>query len=174
MPDQPLNQRAAERALGAYLGDDPPDLGPLRAVAERAELADAVAGLTDSYGRPLAADDPLTPLAQEVARALTEAGFTLHHCAPEHPRYRFGGVCLLPVARCHDPGGRGGIVVSWTVHDLLSLDWDRGLEYHEAHEVMNGALAQVLDALRYQVWPFGLGGAWIVTGHREARPEAGR
>jgi len=29
---------------------------------------------------------------------------------------------------------------------------------------MNGALAQVLDALGYQVRPFGLGGAWIVTG----------
>jgi hypothetical protein len=29
---------------------------------------------------------------------------------------------------------------------------------------VNGALAQVLDVLGYQVWPFGLGGAWIVTG----------
>jgi len=31
---------------------------------------------------------------------------------------------------------------------------------------MNGALAEVLDALGYQVSPFGLGGAWIVTGRR--------
>ena len=47
-------------------------------------------------------------------------------------------------------------MVSWTTHDLLSLDWDRWSEYHGAHEVMNGAIAQVLDALSDQVWPFGL------------------
>lgn len=57
-------------------------------------------------------------------------------------------------------------MVSWTTHDLLSLDWDRWSEYHGAHEVMNGALAQVLDALGSQLWPFGMGGAWIVTGRK--------
>jgi hypothetical protein len=72
----------------------------------------------------------------------------------------------LRTARGHAPDGRGGVVVSWTPHDLLSLAWDRGNEYHAAHDVMNGALAQVLDALGYQLWPFGLGGAWIVTGRR--------
>jgi hypothetical protein len=159
-----LNQLRTGYATDAYTGDEPPDLGPLRALAERAELTGAVSRLCDSYGRPLPADDPLAPLAHDVARALTEAGFTLHHCAQGHPLNRLGGVCLLPVARGHDPGGRGGVVVSWTTHDLLSLDWDRWSEYHGAHEVMNGALAQVLDALGYQVWPFGLGGAWIVTG----------
>jgi len=65
-------------------------------------------------------------------------------------------------------------VVSWTTHDLLSLDWYRWSEYHGAHEVMNGALARVLDALGYQVRPFGLGGAWIVTGRRDGWEEAGR
>ena len=65
-----------------------------------------------------------------------------------------------PVARIHDPGGKGGIVVSWTTHNLLSLDWDRWAEYHGAHEVMNGAVAQVLDALRYQLRPFG----WAARG----------
>lgn len=78
--------------------------------------------------------------------------------------YRLGGVCLLPIARDHDPGGRGGVVVSWTTHDLPSLDWDRRNEYHGAHEVTNGALGQVLCALGYQVWPYDLGGAWFVTG----------
>src|ERR1017187_6122441 len=153
-----------DHAADAYLVDEPPDLGPLRALAERAELADAVAGLADGNGCRLADSDPLAPLARQIARDLVEAGFTLHHCAQHYPLYRLGGVCLLPVASGHDPGRRGGGVGSWTTHDLLSLDWNRWTEYHGAHEVMNGALAQVLDALGYQVWPFGLGGAWIVTG----------
>jgi hypothetical protein len=153
-----------DHAADAYLGDEPPDLGPLRALAERAELADAVSGLTDGYGCGLADSNPLAPLARRIARDLVEAGFTLHHCVQHHPLYRLGGVCVLPVASGQDPNGRGGVVVCQTTHDLLSLDWDRWTEYHGAHEVMNGALAQVLDALGYQVWPFGLGGAWIVTG----------
>jgi hypothetical protein len=37
---------------------------------------------------------------------------------------------------------------------------------------MNGALAEVLDALGFQVWPFGLGGAWIVTGRRPGWDQA--
>jgi hypothetical protein len=168
-----LDRLRADHTGEMYLGEAP-DLVPLRDLAEREELADAASRLADSYGRPLSADDPLAPLARELARVLTEAGFTLHHCVQGHPLYRLGGVCVLPVARGHDPNGRGGVVVSWTAHDLLSLDWDRTIEYHGAHEVMNGALAQVLDSLGYQVWPFGLGGAWIVTGRREGRQEAGR
>jgi hypothetical protein len=171
MPEDRLSQFRAGYAADAYLEEEPPDLGPLRAVAGREELADAVARVADAYGRPLPADDPL---AGDVARSLTEAGFSLHHCAREHRLSRLGGVCLLPVARSHDPGGRGGVAVSWTTHDLLSLDWDRWNEYHGAHEVMNGALAQVLDALEYQVWPFGNGGAWIVTGRKAGWQESGR
>jgi len=148
----------------ASQGDVPPDLGPLRALAEAAELADAIAGLTDSYGRPIPANDPMHPLARDIARALTEAGFTLHHCAQHHPLYRLGGVCLLPVARGHDPDGKGGVVVSWTTHNLLALDWGRWLAYHGTQDAMNGALSEVLDALGFQVSPFGMGGAWIVTG----------
>lgn len=52
-----------------------------------------------------------------VARSLVEAGLTLHHGAPWHPLRRLGGVCLLPVARTCDPGGHGGIVVSWTAQE---------------------------------------------------------
>lgn len=58
--------------------------------------------------------------------------------------------------------------MSWTTHDLLSLDWARWNEYQGAHETMNAALAQVLNALGYQASPFGMGGAWIVTGRRPA------
>ena len=39
---------------------------------------------------------------------------------------------------------------------------------------MNGALSEVLDALGFEVWPFGLGGAWIVTGRRTGWEAAGR
>ena len=139
------------------------DLGPLWEAAEAAELAEATAGLTDGSGGPLPAEDPLRPLACAVARALTEAGFTLHHCAQHHPRYRLGGVCLLPVAVGHAPESKAGVVVSWTTHDLLSLDWCRWPEYHGTQGVMNGALGQVLGVLGFQVAPFGSGGAHIVT-----------
>ena len=42
-----------------------------------------------------------------------------------------------------------------------------------AQGVMNGALSEVLDALGFEVSPFGLGGAWIVTG-RSRDEEPGR
>ena len=45
---------------------------------------------------------------------------------------------------------------------------------HSAHDAMNRALAQVLEALGYQPQPFGTGGAWIVTGHRPGWAEAGQ
>ena len=172
MPDDRLYEVRAAYAANAYLADEPPDLGLMRALAEREELAEAASGLADGYGRPLSADSPLAPLAADVARALTEAGFTLHHCGQDHPQYRLGGVCLLPVAR--HPSGSDGVVVSWTTHSLLLFDWDRWNEYHGVHEVMNGALVQVLDALGFQVSPFGTGGAWIVTGRKAGWQETGR
>jgi hypothetical protein len=103
--------------------DGPPDLGALRPLAKREELAGAAGRLADAYGRPLRDDDPLRPVASDIARALTEAGFTLHHCPQHHPLYRLGAVCLLLVTAGHDPDGRGGVGISWTAHDLLSLDW---------------------------------------------------
>jgi hypothetical protein len=42
----PLNQLRRGYAEGDYLGDVPPDLGPLRALAETAEFAEAVAKLS--------------------------------------------------------------------------------------------------------------------------------
>jgi len=148
----------------------PPDLRPLRALAEREELADARAHLADALGHPLPADDPDAPLARDVAAALTEAGFTLHNCAPHHPQYRLGGVCVLPIPARHNPDGQAGIAVSWTTHNLLTLDWDRGREHNDTQQAMNRALASVLKALGYQVQPFGPGGASLVTGSRAVRP----
>ena len=67
------------------LAEEAPDLGPLQEAAVAAELAEAMSGLTDTSGGMLPARDPLRPLACAVARELTEAGFTLHHCARHHP-----------------------------------------------------------------------------------------
>jgi len=145
------------------LDEEAPDLGPLQEAAEAAGLAEAASGLTDGSGGPMPAEDPLRPLACAVARALTEAGFTLHHCARHHPRHRLGGVCLLPVTAGRAPQRKAGVVVSWTTHDLLSLDWCRWHQYHGTQEVMNGALGHVLGVLGFQVAPFGSGGAHIVT-----------
>ena len=154
---------------GDFDGDlQPPDLRPLRALAEREELADARARL--AHGLP--ADDPNVPLARDVAAALTEAGFTLHDCAPHHPGYRLGGVCLLPIPSRHNPDGQGGIAVSWTTHNLLALDWERGREREGTQQAMNRALASVLKALGYKVSPFGTGGASLVTEPRRSGPTA--
>jgi hypothetical protein len=119
-----------------------PDLGPLRAAAEAAELVQAVSGLVRIDGCRLADSDPLAPLARDVARSMTEAGLTVHHCARHHPLYRLGGVCLLAV-----PAGpadsHAGIAVSWTAHNLLLLDWDRYGTYIGTQQAMNTALGGV-------------------------------
>ena len=64
--------------------------------------------------------------------------------------------------------------MSWTTHDLLSLDWDRWDIYHDTHQAMNSVLARVLGTLGYPVKPFGSGGASLVTGHRAKDEETGR
>jgi hypothetical protein len=97
---------------------------------------------------------------------VTEAGLRLHHCLRHHPLYRLGGACVLAVP----PGladGRAGIRVSWTPHNLLVLDWDQYGTYAGTQQAMNTALGGVLRAFGYLVTPFGSGGAWLVTGHRE-------
>ena len=150
-----------------------PDLGPLRAAAEAAELAQAVSGLVSADGYRLAGSDPLAPLARAIARSLTEAGLPLHRCARHDPRYRLGGICLLPVP-AGPADGRAGIAVSWTAHSLLRLDWDRYGTYTGTQQAMNTALGGILRAFGYPAEPFGSGGAWLVTGHRGQDPGAGR
>ena len=150
-----------------------PDLGPLRAAAEAEAVAQAACGLVSIDGCRLADNDPLASLARRIARSVTEAGLPLHHCPRHHPLYRLGGVCVLAVP----PGladGRAGITVSWTPHNLLVLDWDRYGTYTGTQQAMNTALAGVLRAFGYLAAPFGSGGAWLVTGHRDDDPGAGR
>ncbi len=66
-----------------------PDLAALRAAAGDAEFAEAEARLVSACGYPLA---DAGPLARDLARSLTEAGLSLHHCAAHDPLYRLGGV----------------------------------------------------------------------------------
>ncbi len=148
-----------------------PEPGPLRAAADAAELAQAVSGLVRIDGCRLADTDPLAPLTRDIARSLTEAGLTVHHCAPHDLLYRLGGVCLLAVP-AESGTCNGGITVSWTVHNLLLLDWDRYGTYTSTQQAMNTALGGVLRAFGYPITPFGSGGAWLVTGRRGT--EAGR
>lgn len=149
-------------------GFQPPDLRPLRELAEREELADARACLGAGFGNPLLVGDTNAPLARYVAEALTEAGLSLHYCAPRHPQHRLGGVCLLPVPSHHNPDGQGGVAVSWTAHKLLALDWQRRREHQGTQQTMNRALASVLKALGYRVQPFGTGDASLVTEPRRS------
>ncbi len=150
-----------------------PGLGPLRAAAEAAELAQAASGLVSIDGCRLADTDPLAPLARRIARSMTEAGLPLHHCPRHHPLYRLGGVCLLAVpAGLAD--GRAGIAVCWTAHRLLLLDWDRYGTYTGTQQAMNTAIGGILRAFGYLAEPFGSGGAWLVTGDRDDDPGAGR
>ena len=66
-----------------------PDLAALRAAAGDAECAEAEARLVSACGYPLVGAGPL---ARDLARSLTEAGLSLHHCAAYDPLYRLGGV----------------------------------------------------------------------------------
>ena len=147
-----------------------PDLAALRAAAGDAEFAEAEARLVSACGYPLA---DAGPLARDLARSLTEAGLSLHHCAAHDPLYRLGGVCLLPVP-AEAGTGWGGISVSWTTHDLLLRDRCRYRIYRDTHQAMNVALGSVLTAFGYQVAPFGSGGAWLVTDSRTRGTGAGQ
>ena len=51
MSEDRLHQVRRGFADGTSQGDGPPDLGPLRALAEREELADATGRLADAYDR---------------------------------------------------------------------------------------------------------------------------
>lgn len=141
------------------------DVAALRALAECGELASAVSGLTGSDGGPLPPGGA-GELARGIARALVEAGFSVHHCAGWDPQRRIGGVCVRPVPVRADPAGSGGVMVSWAVHDLLALDPAREAACDAAREIMDMALAEMLFALGYSIQPFGASGVWMATGRR--------
>ena len=104
---------------------------------------------------------------------MTEAGLTVHRCAPHHPLYRLGGVCLLPIP-AGPADGRAGIAASKTAHDLLLLDWGRYGTCTGTRQAMNAALGGILRAFGYAAKPSGSGGAWLVTRPHRQEAEAGR
>ena len=147
-----------------------PDPGRLRAAAGTAELAQAASGFLSIDGCRPADNDPLAPLGRDIG-SLSEAGLPLHHRPRHHPAYRIGGACLLAVPA--ESGTGRGIAVSWTAHHLLLQDWDRcgtGAGTRQG----NTSPRIVLRAFGYLVTPIGPGGAWLVTGHRDDDPGAGR
>ena len=148
-----------------------PDPGPLRAAAEAAELAQAVTGLVRIDGCRLADSDPLAPLARDIARSMTEAGLTVHHCAQHDPLYRLGGVCLLAVP-AESGTWHAGSPCPGPCITCCCWTGTRYGTYTSTQQAMNTALGGVLRAFGYPVTPFGSGGAWLVTGRRGT--EAGR
>ena len=128
-----------------------------------ADVAGEVAKLRDDWSGQLFPDHPMTTLASRVTRSLVEAGFVLHDCVAALPT---GGVCVTPSTRC------GGVLVTWTTHDILAQDPTRAGHDLGVHEVMNYALADVLREFGWAVDGFGVASAHIVTGHDHTEPGA--
>ena len=124
------------------------------------DTAVEVAKLSDGWDGRLFPDHPLTVLAARITRSLVEAGFVLHDCAA---RLRTGGVCVTPST------GTGGVIITWTTHDVLVQDLTRASDNAGVHEVMNYAVADVLRELGWKVDGFGEATAHIVTAQDHAQ-----
>ena len=125
------------------------------------DVADELSKVSDGDGGRLRLDHPLAQAVAALTRTLVQTGFTLHDCAA---RDRSGGVCLTPASR------QDGVIVTWTTHDSLALDGCHYEEDRDVHEVMNYALADVLQTTGWQVDAYGQASAHIVTG-RAGEPD---
>ncbi len=74
-----------------------PDFCSIRAADGEADPAGSVRGLLSTDGRPLAGDDPPSPLARDADRTLPEAGILR---ALEHSGGPGGTAALWPVIGC--------------------------------------------------------------------------
>lgn len=128
-------------------------------MAERGQTARAAVGAAGP-GLPASGDGTLV-LAGRIEQSLIEAGFSPHHCDPSDPLYPLGGVCLtlVPTGGGED---RGGVVVSWTTHNLLLFGDSKWATRSLTVHVMNGALGTILRTLGWDARAFGTGGAWII------------
>jgi hypothetical protein len=126
----------------------PQDLAWLSHLTEQLDRlpADWDAGLAD--------EDPLVTLVVEVAAALSEAGLPLRDGTGSGAA---GGVCLTPEHEL------GGIVVTWRQHDRMSVEQIHGPAADAmVHQVMNRALAEVLQLRGFAVEAFGGGSGHVV------------
>jgi hypothetical protein len=122
------------------------------------ELGDQLDRLPEEWDTLLTDTDPLTTLLVEVAAALVEAGLPLHDSAGSSPS---GGVSLMPAV------DQGGVLVSWRPHDRMSVHHKRGAEVDlDVRDVMNDAVAGVLERTGFVLDPYGDDGAHLVTAIR--------
>ena len=127
---------------------------PLSEPAWLAALGHQLARLPENWDAELSDDDPLTTLVVDIAAALCEAGLYMHDSTEASSAV--AGVSLTP-----EPG-LGGIVVTWRQHDRLVDRIHRATPEDLVHDVMNGALADVLRAHGFVVDAFGGGSGHVV------------
>lgn len=129
------------------------------------DVAGEVAKLGGGWSGQLFPGHPMTTLASRVTRSLVEAGFVLHDCVCALPT---GGVCVTPST------DSGGVIITWSTHDILNQDPTRASDDIGVHEVMNYALADVLRELGWTVNGFGEASAHIITARDHTEPAATR
>jgi hypothetical protein len=99
-------------------------------------------------------EDPLVTLVVEVAEAVSEAGLPLHD---SDGGGQAGGVSLTA-----EPG-LAGLVVTWRQHDRMSVEQIHGPATTDlVQQVMNRALADVLEVRGFAVDTFGGGSGLVV------------
>jgi hypothetical protein len=150
-----------------------PGLAPLRAAASQAESAAASRGHLRAGGHPLAAGEPPATPARDVARSLTEAGFTLHRRDRYDLLYRLGGACLTPVP-AESGTSRGGTAVCRATRKLLLPGGDRHDTGRRACQPVNTAPGGVPGRFGFRVQHLGTDGARLVAHHRGQETGAGR
>jgi hypothetical protein len=130
-----------------------------------AHLGEQLDRLGDDWDEVLSDTDPLTTLVVELTAALVEAGLAVHDCAGRslEGAAEAGGVCLTPAP------ARSGVVVSWRQHDRMSVEQVRGAAADAAvQELMNGAVAGILETFGYPVEPLAGGTGSLVRCAPEA------
>jgi hypothetical protein len=150
-----------------------PDLCSIRAIASRAESAGARHDVLSADGYPLADDDPLVLLADDVARTVVAAGSALRYCGRHDSLYWLGGLRLMPIP-AESGTGCSGIAVSRAARTLLMARRDRYGTYRRPRQLVNAAPGGIPGGSGSSVQQSGTDGGWLATGRRAQRTETGR
>ena len=160
----PFSDRAEARWAAVHEHGGPPDVRPVYGIrrvdgvlnrrpspqdwAWLAHLGEQLERLPEDWDAILSDDDPLTTLVVEVTASLAEAGLPLYDATGAGSE--IGGACLTPQPEL------GVIVVTWRQHDRMSVDQVHGVTADTlVQQVMNRALAEVLEARNFVVDAFG-------------------